>query len=185
MPRAKVRRKYRTLDQVPQERFDRQFLPMSRHFVGYAGKAALIDLAFVLLALLEYAVAPTFTLWFRVVTLVRTLVLMVRLAAAMCCAAPVDVVAMYGTKEVWKYPRFMRNVPVVGFWYVLGLFEFYLLRIPALLLDLLSPLWGQPPKALLLWLPIDALFLVAWKITVNFLYVRGVRNNVFNSLLRR
>ena len=157
---------------------------LSHVFVHFAARTAALHTLFVVATVLEFAVAPRFTLWFRVVVAFRLVLLLVLMARAVCCW-PMNVVALYGTGYNWKILRFFSQSPLLGMWLILGLLEHWTLRWLAVVLDIGAIFFGAPVLFVVLWVTIDVAFVFEFKLSMFFIYQSGVRGNVQRNLISR
>jgi len=157
---------------------------MTAIFVRYVFYASLLHLAFVVTTAVQFTVTPRYTLWFRAVLVFRLLLLwsvVLRVCCGCCCLCRLRVVAvdeLNGVGAFWKIPRTFSAYPTLNVWFLLGAVELFLLRIPAVVIDALSPLNGADVRDAATWVTVDVFLVFEFYAAVHLIYFIGVRKAV-------
>jgi len=129
---------------------------------------------------------PWWTLYFRVLALVRTGILCV--VEVLCCANPrgVQVQRLYGTGEESQALIALRPLPILAAWRILGYVDVNLGRIVPIVIDAawvaLNP-HSAPVTETAIRLGIGFAVLIEYFVSVWLIHTRGIWKNVRDKLL--
>ncbi len=157
---------------------------MARVFTRYVLVAAGLHTLVIAATVAEAFLVPWWTLYFRAIVAVR-LVLLLWIALFTPCCTVIPVVHLYRDPAVDNRLRASRRLPALALWLALSYVDYYIFRIPALLLDIASPFIpsaGQPVNAAVARVAVDLLVIAELGAALHFVYDCGILTNVNRNL---
>ena len=157
---------------------------MARVFTRYVLVAAGLHALVIAATVAEAFLVPWWTLYFRIIVAVR-LALLLWIALFVPCCSVIPVVHLYRDPAIDNRIRASRRLPALALWLVLSYADYYIFRIPALLLNIASPFIpgaGQPVNAAVTRVAVDLLVLAEFGTALHFVYDCGILSNVNHNL---
>lgn len=154
-------------------------------FSKYAFLGVFVGVFVIAFTVGEIVLVPYFTLYFRAVGALRTLLLLC-IALRARLVRDYQIVYMSGNGNSAKHIRALRRAPLLWLWYALSSLDLWLARLPPIFLDAYSiwnPVPGQLPAAGMLRVALDLVvaFELLW--TRNIVITQGLRRNVIYNFV--